>query len=92
MEVSVIPPLLINNEFISNFNAKANYFNRFFNQQCTVFSSDSSIPSSVNLATNEKVTKISFDEYLIPELIVALNHNKAMVMTGYQFLSLNPSQ
>ena len=77
MEVSVIPPLLINNEFISNFNAKANYFNRFFNQQCTVFSLDSSIPSSVNLATNETVTKISFDEYLIPELIVALNHNKA---------------
>ena len=59
-KVPVIPPLLINNEFISNFKTKANYFNRFFNQQCTVISMDSSIPSPVNLKTNETVTKISF--------------------------------
>ena len=30
-KVPVMPPLLINNEFISNFKIKANYFNRFFN-------------------------------------------------------------
>ena len=82
IEVPVITPLLINNEFIFNFKAKANYFNRFFNQQCTAFSSDSSIPSSLNLATNETVTKISFDEQLIPKLIVALNHNKAHCHDG----------
>ena len=34
------------------------------------------LPLSI-LQQNETVTKISFDEYLIPELIVALNHNKA---------------
>ena len=72
----MIPPLLINNEFISNFKTKANYFNRFFNQQCTAISTDSSIPSSVNLATNETVTKINFDEKLISKLIVTLNPNK----------------
>ena len=43
-KVPVIPPLLINNEFISNFKTKANYFNRFFNQQCTAISTDSSMP------------------------------------------------
>ena len=32
-KVPVTPPLLINNEFISNFKTKANYFKRFFNQQ-----------------------------------------------------------
>ena len=72
----MIPPLLINNEFISNFKTKANYFNRFFNQQCTAISTDSSIPSSVNLATNETVTKINFDEKLISKLILTLNPNK----------------
>ena len=72
----MIPPLLINNEFISNFKTKANYFNRFFNQQCTAISTDSSIPSSVNLATNETVTKINFDEKLISKLIVTLNPYK----------------
>ena len=75
--VPVIPPLLINNEFISSFNTKVNYFNRFFNQQCTAISTDSSIPSFVNLAINETVTTINFDEQLISKLIVALNPNKA---------------
>ena len=69
--------LLINNELISNFETKANYFNRLFIQQCTAISTDSSIPSSVNLATNETVTKINFDEQLISNLILALRPNKA---------------
>ena len=77
-KVPVIPPLLINNEFISNFKTKANYFNRFFNQQYTVISMDSSkATSSVNLAINEAVTTVNFDEQLISKLIVALNPNKA---------------
>ena len=42
-KVPVIPPLLINNEFISNFKAQANYFNRFFNQQCRAVSMDNSL-------------------------------------------------
>ena len=75
--VPVIPPLLINNEFVSNFKTKSNYFNKFFNQQCTEISTDRSIPSSVNLATNETVTNINFSEQLISKLIVAVNPNKA---------------
>ena len=73
----MIPPLLINNEFISNFKTEVNYFSRSFNQQSTTISTDSSIPSSVNLVTNETVTKINFDQELISNLIVALNTNKA---------------
>ena len=37
---------------------------------------DSSIPSSVNLATNETLTKTNFDEQLISKLTVPLNPNK----------------
>ena len=86
----VIPPLLINNEFISNFKSKANYFNRFFNQQCPKISMDSSTSSSVNLATNETaVTKINFDEQSISKLIVALNPNKAH---GHDGLSIRMLQ
>ena len=88
-KVPVIHPLLINNEFISNFRTKANYFNRFFNQQHTVISSDSSIPSPVNLATNETLTKINFDEWLISKLILALNPNKAH---GHDGLSIRMLQ
>ena len=85
----IIPPLLINNEFISNFKTKANYFNIFFNQQGTAISTDSFIPSYVNLATNETVTKINFDEQLISKLIVALNANKAH---GHDGLSIRMLQ
>ena len=75
-KVPVIPPLLINNESISNFKTKANYFNRFFNQQCTAISTDSSIPSSVNFVTNETVTTENFEKQLISKLLIALNPNK----------------
>ena len=88
-KVPVIPPLLIDNEFISNFKTKANYFNKFFNQQCTAISTDSSIPSSVSLATNEAVTTVNFDEQLISKLIVALNPNKAH---GHDGLSIRMLQ
>ena len=50
---------------------------------------NSSIPSSVNYATNETVTKINFDEQLISKLIVALNPNKAH---GHDGLSIRMLQ
>ena len=98
-KVPVIPPSLINNEFISNFKTKANYFYKCFNQQCTAISTQGSIPYSVNLAKNETVTKINFDEQFISNLIVALNPDKGhghdgpslrMLQMGSD--SLNPSQ
>ena len=46
-------------------------------------------PSSVNLATNETVTKINVDEQLISKLIVALNPNKAH---GHDGLSIRMLQ
>ena len=86
-KVSVVPTLLINYEFISNFKIKANYFNRFFNHQS--ISTDSYIPSSVNLASNETMITINFDKQLISKLTVALNANKAH---GYDGLSIRMLQ
>ena len=91
-KVPVIPPLLINNEFISNFKTKANYFNRFLNRQYTAISMDSSIPSSVNLATNETLTKTNFDEQLISKLTVPLNPNKPHGHDGVDGVSIRMLQ
>ena len=66
----VIPPLLINNEFIPNSKTKATYFNRLFYQRFTAISTNSSITSSVNLARNETPKKTM----------------KYMVMMGYKFV------
>lgn len=51
-----IIPLLIDNNFISDFQAKAYHFNN---------STESSIPTSVNLVTNKTLTTINFDEQLL---------------------------
>ena len=66
--------------------------NFFLNQQCTAISTDSSIPSSINLPTNETVTKINFDEQLISKLIAALNPNKAHVHGGLSIRILQISK
>ena len=46
-KVPVIPPLLINNLYISNFNEKANAFNNFFSNQCSSIDTGSEIPAEL---------------------------------------------
>ena len=45
-KVPIIPPLLINNNLISDFKLKANYFNDFFASQCTPSNNNSKIPET----------------------------------------------
>ena len=66
---------MINGDFISDFQTKTYYFNKFFSQQCTA--TFSSMPPSVRLVTNETQTTKNIDKQLIPKLISNLNPNKA---------------
>ena len=43
----LIPPLLVNNKFVSDFTEKANLFNDFFATQCTLLSNNSVLPSAI---------------------------------------------
>ena len=45
-KILVIPPLLTNNELISEFKMKANHFNSFFAPQCTWLDNNSKVPGS----------------------------------------------
>ena len=45
-KVPIIPPLLINNKLISNFEIKADYFNNFFTFQCTPLDINNNIPET----------------------------------------------
>ena len=42
----IIPPLLVNNNLISNFRKKANIFNNFFVQQCQPIANNSILPTN----------------------------------------------
>ena len=76
-KVPIIPPLLINNEFVTNFEAKANHFNTFFAEQCSTLTNSSTLPQDIVFQTNDSLSsfKISFDDVL--KLIRGLDENKA---------------
>ena len=56
----LIPPILINNKLISNFEEKANYFKAFFASQCTPISNDSTLFLVITPATNASLSSIPF--------------------------------
>ena len=43
-KVPNIPPLLVNNKLVTEFEAKANIPNKYFDSQCTTINSNSVIP------------------------------------------------
>ena len=40
-KITLIPPLLVGNELVTDFLVKANLFNDYFSQQCTTIDNDS---------------------------------------------------
>ena len=51
-KVPNIPPLLVNNELITEFEAKANIFNKYFASQCTTINNNSVLPLTLNHLTD----------------------------------------
>ena len=43
-KIPLIPPLLIDNMFVTNIQTKANFFNKFFTEQCTPLKNSSILP------------------------------------------------
>ena len=84
-KVPVIPPLLVNDSYISNFKEKANEFNIFFANQCSSVDTGSKIPNELELITNENLFDIYFTSDDILNIINNLNVNKAH---GYDNISI----
>ena len=76
-KVPIIPPILIENKLETDFFKKANYFNKFFASKCTPLSNSSSLPSSLDLETEARLTSINFSENYILKIIRSLDINKA---------------
>ena len=71
-----IPPLFVNNIYITKCNDKAEIFNNYFASQCTPFSNDSTLPNFSPLTENT----LSFFEITdeeIKDLLIGVNVNKA---------------
>ena len=84
-KVPNIPPLLVNDELISEFEVKANIFNKYFASQSTTINNNSVLPSTLNHLTDDKLSSFNISSEVIFQLIKNLDPNKAH---GYDDISV----
>ena len=76
-KIPLIPPLLVGNQLVTDILVKTNLFNDYFNQQCTTVDNDSSIPTNITFATEQKLSTFEFSTDDIVKIIKSLDPNKA---------------
>ena len=75
-KIPIIPPLLENELFITDFTEKAQLFNEYFILQCTTIDTGSQIPQH-DPVTTSLINEFTISEEKILNIIRALNINKA---------------
>ena len=73
----LIPPLFHENRFITDFKEKAELFNSFFSNQCSLLKKCSKLPTNLRFVTHKRLRTINFTTDNIEKTIVRLNPNKA---------------
>ena len=76
-KIPLIPPLLVDDKFVTDMKTKANIFNKFFAEQCTPLKNDSKLPSNQIFLTQSQLSSLDFNEDKIFKIIRALNMHKA---------------
>ena len=75
-KVPNIPPLLVNDKLITEFEAKTNIFNEYFTSQYTKINNNSILPSPLNHLTDDKLSSFNISSEVIFQLIKNLDLNK----------------
>ena len=76
-KVPIIPPLLVDDKLITNFEAKANIFNNFFSNQCSVLENTSVLPQESIPLTQNNLSFFEFTNDDVLKLIRGLDETKA---------------
>ena len=76
-KIPIIPPLNVNGELVTDFAKKANLFNNFFADQCSVLSNDSTLPD-FSYCTNHRISEVELSDERILKIIKDLDPNKAL--------------
>ena len=84
-KIPVIPPLLANDKFVTNYLEKANLFNEFFDKQCQPLQSNSSFPHSNTYHAENRLNDITFDNEKQLKIFQSLDASKAH---GYVVFSI----
>ena len=75
-KIPLVPLLLVNNKFISDFRIKANLFNYFFASICTPISNGSTLPQFA-YKTDVKINSFLVNQNDVPLIINTLDAEKA---------------
>ena len=76
-KIPIIPPLYHNGNFITDFCQKAELFNSFFAEQCSILLNSSKLPTNLAPRTDQSLTSINFSQDDILKITQNLNPNKA---------------
>ena len=75
-KISLIPPLFHENEYVTDFKKKAEFFHSFFAKQCSLISNCSELPLSLHYATEKHLDILTFSNNYIEKIIQDLGPNK----------------
>ena len=73
----IVPLILHNNALVTDFKKKAELFNSYFANQCTVVNSNSALSVNVPYLTDKRLSSFDFSEDDIKKVIQKLDPNKA---------------
>ena len=76
-EIPIISPLYHHGNFVIDFWRKAELFNSFFSEQCSLLKSSSKLSNNLVPQTDQSLTSIKFSQDDILKIIQNLNPNKA---------------
>ena len=88
-KIPTIPPLSINGKIITNFEEKANLFNKYLLFQCKPVAYDSKLPENQTYITETKPSFFDIEDEDIYKIIKTLDINKAH---GYDEVSIRMLQ
>ena len=75
-KIPCIPPLLQDNKYVTDFTKKAELFNLFFAEQCSIIDNSSELPSNFLNKIDKSISAITFTCDDIATLIKNLDPNK----------------
>ena len=85
-KIPCIPPLFHENKFVTDFKEKAELFNHFFVNQCSLLSNNRVLHTNLPQLTNKCLDSIHFSSSDIAKIISYLHPNKAQ---GHDMLNIH---
>ena len=85
-KIPSIPPLKHQNKYVTDFKEKAEIFNSFFAEQCSLMNNSSKLPSTFSKRTDKFISSVSFSSNHIARIIRNLDPNN---VHGHDMISIS---